>query len=140
MTAWWPGLLAVALLVELGWRSRRRLGPGRARAVSPRAVGVALYGPYAIGVELASTLLLAALIGARTWASVRRRSPPGCGDAVAPTGGGRSSWRSAPSAETRRPGRAAISRDRQARWERPASRDAAPARAERHQVLAKGDD
>ena len=62
----WPGLLAAALLVELGVAIAS--GPSAqvgARAVAPRAVGIALYGPYAIGVELASTLLLAALIGAR---------------------------------------------------------------------------
>ncbi len=54
------------LLVELGVAiasgATAQVG---ARAVEPREVGVALYGPYAIGVELASTLLLAALIGAR---------------------------------------------------------------------------
>ncbi len=32
--------------------------------VSPKQVGVALYGPYVIGVELASLLLMGALIGA----------------------------------------------------------------------------
>jgi NADH-quinone oxidoreductase subunit J len=62
----WPGLLAAALLAGLGVAIAS--GPSAqvgARAVAPRAVGIALYGPYAIGVELASTLLLAALIGAR---------------------------------------------------------------------------
>jgi NADH-quinone oxidoreductase subunit J len=62
----WPGLLAAALLAGLG--AAIASGPSAqvgARAVGPRAVGIALYGPYAIGVELASTLLLAALIGAR---------------------------------------------------------------------------
>jgi NADH-quinone oxidoreductase subunit J len=61
-----PGILAAVLLVELGVAiasgATAQVG---ARAVEPREVGVALYGPYAIGVELASTLLLAALIGAR---------------------------------------------------------------------------
>jgi NADH-quinone oxidoreductase subunit J len=66
-TSWiGPGVLAAVLLVELGVA----IASGAAaqvgvRAVEPREVGVALYGPYAIGVELASTLLLAALIGAR---------------------------------------------------------------------------
>jgi len=33
-------------------------------AASPKQVGVALYGPYMLGAELASLLLLAALVGA----------------------------------------------------------------------------
>ena len=33
--------------------------------IGPQAVSEALYGPYVLGVELASMLLLAALIGAR---------------------------------------------------------------------------
>jgi NADH-quinone oxidoreductase subunit J len=33
-------------------------------AVSPKQVGIALFGPYALGVELASMLLLAGLVGA----------------------------------------------------------------------------
>jgi hypothetical protein len=33
--------------------------------VGPRAVGLSLFGPYALAVELASMLLLAALVGAR---------------------------------------------------------------------------
>ena len=37
------------------------LGTG---AVEPKEVGIALFGPYLIGVELASMLLLAGLIGA----------------------------------------------------------------------------
>ena len=61
-----PAILAAVLLVELAVAiasgATAQVG---ARAVEPREVGVALYGPYAIGVELASTLLLAALIGAR---------------------------------------------------------------------------
>ena len=56
------GLLAAVLLAELVWAIARRDGPGRRRAVGPREVGVALYGPYVLGVELASMLL--ALIGA----------------------------------------------------------------------------
>jgi NADH-quinone oxidoreductase subunit J len=35
-----------------------------ASVVIPRAVGIALYGPYLIGVELSSMLLMAALVGA----------------------------------------------------------------------------
>ena len=32
--------------------------------MDPKQVGIALYGPYLIGVELASMLLLGALVGA----------------------------------------------------------------------------
>lgn len=61
-----PGLLAAVLLVELAWAiASGTTAQTGARVVEPREVGVALYGPYAIGVELASTLLLVALIGAR---------------------------------------------------------------------------
>ena len=61
-----PGLLAVVLLVGLGVAiAGGATAQTGARVVGPSAVSVALYGPYAIGVELASTLLLAALIGAR---------------------------------------------------------------------------
>jgi NADH-quinone oxidoreductase subunit J len=60
-----PSILAGVLIAELAYvlvRYGSRLpseGP-----VEPKEVGVALFGPYLIGVELASLLLLAALIGA----------------------------------------------------------------------------
>jgi len=60
-----PVALALVLLVELAWAIGTNGPHVGARAVGPTEVGVSLYGPYAIGVELASTLLLAALIGAR---------------------------------------------------------------------------
>jgi NADH-quinone oxidoreductase subunit J len=73
-----PGLLAVVLLVELAWAiSTGATAQVGARVVEPREVGVALYGPYAIGVELASTLLLAALIGARHLGQRQRELAPG---------------------------------------------------------------
>ncbi len=73
-----PGLLAVVLLAELAWAiSTGTTAQVGARVVSPREVGVALYGPYAIGVELASTLLLAALIGARHLGQRQRELAPG---------------------------------------------------------------
>jgi NADH-quinone oxidoreductase subunit J len=39
-------------------------GAGAARTVTAKDVGIALYGPYLLGVELASMLLLAGLVGA----------------------------------------------------------------------------
>jgi NADH-quinone oxidoreductase subunit J len=60
-----PGLLAAVLLSELIYI----LGAGGdfpvgGRTVDSKAVGVALFGPYLLGVELASLLLLAGLVGA----------------------------------------------------------------------------
>jgi NADH-quinone oxidoreductase subunit J len=58
-----PVLLAFILIVEVVYlvRGTPRLS---AVAVGPKEVGMALYGPYLIGVELASMLLLAGLVGA----------------------------------------------------------------------------
>jgi NADH-quinone oxidoreductase subunit J len=59
-----PVLLASILIVEVVYLSRGStagLGNG---AVQPKEVAIALYGPYLIGVELASMLLLAGLVGA----------------------------------------------------------------------------
>jgi NADH-quinone oxidoreductase subunit J len=60
-----PGLLSFMLLIVLGYA----LLPGEKHlagvtAVSPKQVGIALYGPYLLVVELASMLLLAALVTA----------------------------------------------------------------------------
>ncbi len=59
-----PGLLTAVLLLELLYLvvGTRVTTPGV--AVSPKAVGVELFGPYLLAVELASILLLAALVGA----------------------------------------------------------------------------
>ena len=60
------GLLAALLLVEMivvisqhGPRHHQRR-----RAVTPKEVGLALFGPYVLAVEIASMLLLAGLVGA----------------------------------------------------------------------------
>ena len=60
-----PTLLSVLLLAELLFvlaTGGRPEMPGR--VTGPEAVGAALFGPYLIGVELASLLLLAGLVGA----------------------------------------------------------------------------
>lgn len=48
--------------------------------VSPKAVGIQLFGPYLLAVELASILLLAALVGAyhlgRRYLRARREEEP----------------------------------------------------------------
>ena len=54
------GILLLALLYVLVGTP----GTTSAVAVSPKAVGLALFGPYLLAVELASVLLLAALVGA----------------------------------------------------------------------------
>jgi NADH-quinone oxidoreductase subunit J len=60
-----PGILAAILLGELlymlGHAGRPVAGTG---PVEPQQVGLALFGPYLLGVELAAMLLLAGLIGA----------------------------------------------------------------------------
>jgi NADH-quinone oxidoreductase subunit J len=60
-----PGILAAVLLTELIYGiggANQTLHTG---VVGPQAVSRSLFGPYVLGVELASMLLLAALIGAR---------------------------------------------------------------------------
>ena len=71
-----PGVLTGVLLLEMIYliAGTRVTTPGI--AVSPKAVGVELFGPYLLAVELASILLLAGLVGAyhlgRRYLSARR--------------------------------------------------------------------
>jgi NADH-quinone oxidoreductase subunit J len=60
-----PAILATVLAIELVYlfvASGGRLPSSG--SVEPRQVGIALFGPYLLGVELASMLLLAGLVGA----------------------------------------------------------------------------
>jgi NADH-quinone oxidoreductase subunit J len=60
-----PGILAMILVMELIYLLVSY--PSRLTGmtvVAPKQVGLALFGPYLLGVELASILLLAGLIGA----------------------------------------------------------------------------
>lgn len=60
-----PALLTLILFGELIYILTRPGGQAMgADVVDPRAVGGSLFGPYLIGVELASILLLAGLVGA----------------------------------------------------------------------------
>ncbi len=60
-----PVALLLILLAEVGYMLTAGGSPVVASAVvGPKQVGLALYGPYLVGVELASTLLLAGLLGA----------------------------------------------------------------------------
>lgn len=60
-----PSLLAVVLVAELIYliAAAGTTAPAGAE-VTPKQVGIALFGPYLLGVELASMLLMAGLVGA----------------------------------------------------------------------------
>jgi NADH-quinone oxidoreductase subunit J len=59
-----PGLLTLVLLLEMTYIIFGGTTTSSGAAVGPAEVGLALFGPYLIAVELASVLLLAALVGA----------------------------------------------------------------------------
>ncbi len=60
-----PLILAAVLAAEVAFLAAHAAGPEiGGQVIGPRAVGIALYGPYLMGVELASFLLLGALVGA----------------------------------------------------------------------------
>lgn len=60
-----PSLLALILFAVLVFLlTHLPAEPITAPEVGPKQVGIALFGPYLIGVELASILLLAGLVGA----------------------------------------------------------------------------
>ncbi len=60
-----PALLALVLMAELVYvLGRSGAPPTGPAAVEPKSVALALFGPYLLGVELASVLLLGALVGA----------------------------------------------------------------------------
>jgi NADH-quinone oxidoreductase subunit J len=60
-----PSVLAMVLAAELIYILMTGLVlTSTAGIIGPRQVGIALFGPYVLGVELASMLLLAGLIGA----------------------------------------------------------------------------
>jgi len=60
-----PSILALILIAEVAYMVA---GPGTAvygsTVIEPKQLGIVLFGPYLIGVELASMLLLGALVGA----------------------------------------------------------------------------
>lgn len=86
-----PAVLAFILIAELVYVLAANVSPGAtgARAIDPKQVGVALFGPYLLGVELASMLLLAGLVGAYHLgrrATVRKPEP---GETARASGDGR---------------------------------------------------
>ncbi len=73
-----PAILSLLLLAELVYvLAGGGLGPAPAASAvaGPKQVGIVLYGPYLVGVELASMLLLAGLAGA--WHLGHRAPAPG---------------------------------------------------------------
>jgi len=59
-----PGVMSTLLLLELLLALRGGTAITSGEAVTPKAVGLALFGPYVLAVEIASMLLLAGLVGA----------------------------------------------------------------------------
>ena len=59
-----PAILALILILELIYVLAGDGSESAARAVPANQVGLALFGPYVLGVELASMLLLSGLVGA----------------------------------------------------------------------------
>jgi NADH-quinone oxidoreductase subunit J len=60
-----PSVLSVVLLAELGWvLARGALAAQPAIEVGPKQIGMALFGPYILGAEIAAFLLLSGLVGA----------------------------------------------------------------------------
>lgn len=60
-----PSILALVLIAEVAYLvANPETAVYGAAAIEPKQVGIVLFGPYLIGVELASMLLLGALVGA----------------------------------------------------------------------------
>jgi len=61
----WPSALATVLIGELTYVAVKVAAPPTVmHVVTPKEIGISLFGPYAIGVELASLLLMSGLVGA----------------------------------------------------------------------------
>ena len=58
-----PALLSIVLLAELLFIISDVNGPVSISSVSPKAVGLSLFGPYVLAVEISAMLLLAGLVG-----------------------------------------------------------------------------
>jgi NADH-quinone oxidoreductase subunit J len=59
-----PAILSLVLVAELAYVLIGTSQVATTGSVEPKQVGIALFGPYLLGVELASMLLLAGLVGA----------------------------------------------------------------------------
>jgi NADH-quinone oxidoreductase subunit J len=76
-----PALMSGLLLLELLLALRHTSALTAGVQVSPKAVGLGLFGPYVLAVEIASMLLMAALVGAyhlgRRFIVRNTTAPPG---------------------------------------------------------------
>ena len=70
-----PAILASILIAETIYLARYAGASAATVALSPKQIGIALFGPYIIGVELASMLLLAGLVGAYHLGFRKTRKP-----------------------------------------------------------------
>jgi NADH-quinone oxidoreductase subunit J len=69
-----PAILCLILLAELiGVAYASHAPAGTAGVVAPQRVGVALFGPYVLGVELTAMLLMAGIVGAYHIGSEKKR-------------------------------------------------------------------
>jgi NADH-quinone oxidoreductase subunit J len=59
-----PAILALLLIAELIYLMAGGSDSAGTTVVEPKQIGIALFGPYLLGVELASVLLLSGLVGA----------------------------------------------------------------------------
>ncbi len=59
-----PGMLAAVLLAEVVYLLSGVAPAAAGSVITPKQVGLALFGPYVLGVELASILLLGGVVGA----------------------------------------------------------------------------
>lgn len=59
-----PAMLSAILLIEMVIIIVRIQGPQTGTLIGPKEVGLTLFGPYVLAVEIASMLLLAGLVGA----------------------------------------------------------------------------
>jgi NADH-quinone oxidoreductase subunit J len=77
-----PVVLVAVLLAEVVYGVRLSDHALSGAQVPPAAVSQSLFGPYVLGVELASMLLLAALVGARHVAAQPDRAPEAADEAA----------------------------------------------------------
>jgi len=69
-----PSLLSAILLVEMWIIVGYGNGAETGNVVNAKQVGIALYGPYLLAVELASMLLLAGLVGAYHFGRTKQKA------------------------------------------------------------------
>lgn len=80
-----PGILAAVLLAEIVFIvTRSPTAVTETQSIGPQEIGASLFGPYVIGVEIASMLLLSGLVGAFHLGRRRIEMDPREGDHASP--------------------------------------------------------